>query len=731
VSAELPITYALEVDGATYPVREASGVEAVSRPFRIALRFVPSSPGFEPDALLRSAASIRLHRDGEVVRRVDGVVTEASIAGSTTGAPEALVVVEPRLALAGHRRDSRVFRDRTAPEIVVEVLAAIGVVPELRLANAYARRAYCVQYEETDFAFVSRLLEAEGIFYFLLEGDTLVLADRPNAFEPLPGGTRIQFQAAAALDGGREAVTELSERASLAAGRVTLRDFDPDHPRADLDVTEIVGAAGGGPEFYDFPGEYKDPSVGRHLARVRAEAFATAASELAGTSTSARLAPGHVIEVLGAPLDVDARLVVTELSHAFSRDAAGFANAFRARPADAAFRAPQVTPAPLAPSLMTGIVTGPPGEDIHTDAAGRVKVHFPWDRASPFDDSCSDWIPVLQDNTGGSSAMPRVGWEVLVSFLEGDPDRPVVLGRLYNGADPFPEPLPAGKTRTALRSLTSPSRVGVNMIRIDDQAGAERVHLLSERDQNIVIGNVRQEDVLRDEATEVEGNERIVIGTDLTTTIGQNHLAFVDGSQVHAVGADRTKTIGGAEQASIGGDHTLSIGVDHTRTIGADDVVSALGIQDTVGGMILDKLGMTKDSAADAAMLVTVGGVYLEAAGQTKSESADRRTEAIGGVVLTAARGGIIESAGATRTTTVGGLLSASAAKGVALHGGATFDGTAGGAVKVSGATKISLVVGDSKVVLEGPCIEVKAATITLSIEGQGNLDSDGSHLNS
>jgi type VI secretion system secreted protein VgrG len=588
-----------------------------------------------------------------------------------------------------------------------------------------------VQYQETDLQFTSRLLEQEGISYFFLPGDRLVLADHPAAFEPLEGGEPIPFRAGAALDGQREAVTEVSDHASLSAGRVTLRDFDPARPSASLEVQASVGAAGGGPELYDYPGEYLDPSEGQRFARVWAEALAASASGTDGRSTSGRLAAGRVFKLLESPRGPDERLLLVEVVHDFHRERSGFSLGFRARPADEPFRAPLDTEEPVAASLMTGVVTGPPGEDIHTDSMGRVKVHFPWDRRLPYDDSCSDWIPVLQDNTGSSSAIPRVGWEVLVSYLEGDPDRPVVLGRLYNGADPFPEPLPAGKTRTALRSLSSPSRAGLNMIRLDDAAGGERIDLHAERTQTIVIGHERREQVLANESAAVTGHETIAIGTDQIITIGKEHTQSVVGSQRHTVGACRRKEVGGAEAMSVGGSHALSVGVSHERTVGTNDVVDALGIKDTVGGMILDKLGGGKASAADAAMLVAVGGAYVEASGQGKSESAKTRLEAIGGVVLTASRGGITESAGQTRTTTVGGLFSASGTAGVSLSGGTSFEGSAGLAMTLHATTKLSLVVGESKVVLEGKCIEVKAETITLKIEGQGDLASDESHLNS
>src|SRR5262249_12349836 len=190
--------------------------------------------------------------------------------------------------------------------------------------------------------------------------------------------------------------------------------------------------------------------------------------QLVGTTSSARFAPGRTFTLEGSPGDTDGELVITSVEHAFHVERGGYSAGFGALDAKVPFRPPRRTPVPTLPNPLTGFITGPEGEDIHTDEYGRVKVHFHWDRGFPPDDTCSHWIPVVQDNTGHSTAMPRIGWEVLCQFLEGDPDRPVVLGRVYNAEDTFPAKLPDEKTHSALKSLSSPTRDATNEIPFTD-----------------------------------------------------------------------------------------------------------------------------------------------------------------------------------------------------------------------------------------------------------------------
>lgn len=716
-----PLQYFVEVGGRQLEVREIDGREAMSSLFRFGLRFtIPDGPLLDPDELVKTAASIHLRRGPLHVRSIAGIVTDVAVKGAIRGVPEVRLVIEPRLALARYRTDIRVFRDRTVPEMAVEVLSAVGVVPELRLRGEYARRPYCVQHRESDLDYVARLLEDEGIYYYFLESGAMVLGDSPSAYDSIAGAPVLPFHAGLGMDRNQDAVWSVGRRAALSVGKVSLRDFDPEHPSLDMDVA-AAGPSAAGPEFYDYPGEYGAPAEGRRKARLMAESFACQAASIRGRSFCGRLLPGHTYSLDGAPEGMsDGEQVVTAVVHAFRREGSGFSCDFEALPSRLTYRPPRQTPVPRLTNPLTGIVTGAPGDDIHTDEAGRVKVHFHWDRRRPYDDDCSHWIPVLQDNTGHSVAIPRVGWEVLVHFLEGDPDRPVVLGRVYNAADAFPQLLPERKTSSALRSVCSPGRDGTNEIQFEDRAGAEHISVHAERDQNVVVVNDRTEDVLANEVVAVHRDEVVEIGRDHTEQTSLHQSIGVARDQTLSVGADRTRTVGGADTGNVTGNRTLTIGGMHTRRIGTDDSATAKKLVETVGGIDLEASVKSNTMDVARAMGLVVGGAVVEVAVGAKSEASGRgRVEAVGGVLFTKAGKEIKARADQARILAVGGGLSVMAEKNATLTGAAQITIEAE-SVSLTAATDALLKVGEhaSIAVKDGVAHLDAKSSISLNITG-------------
>jgi type VI secretion system secreted protein VgrG len=384
-----------------------------------------------------------------------------------------------------------------------------------------------------------------------------------------------------------------------------------------------------------------------------------------------------------------------------------------------------VTPAPQLSNPITAYVVGPEGEDIHTDELGRVKVHFLWDRLQPWDDSASHWVPVLQDNTGHSVGIPRIGWEVLVHFLEGDPDRPVVLGRLYNGADPFPEALPEGKTRSALQSLSSPSRDGHNTIRFDDAAGSEHAFIHAEKDQNVVVANDKREDVVADESNAVGNDETMTVGANDTRMVGGNRSVHVTGNQMLTVGAKRTRKVSGDNTAAVTGNHDLVIGAGHNRRVDSDCSVQAKNLREQIAAIAVEaSLGPNSISAGKTGSL-TVGGAIVELTAKGKSEGTKvARVETIGGVLFSKS-GKTTTVDTKARITTVGGALKISAKGALALAGGmklaavssaATFTHVGGITLKVG--ESCSLTMKDGAIVLKAP------GDITFQVSGDANEQS-------
>jgi type VI secretion system secreted protein VgrG len=730
-TARDPLLYYIDLGGRSFRARDLKGEEGVSRPFRFEIRFAEDEARhLDPDALARSDASLKLKRGDRLLRKIDGVISAITVGVARNRATEVHLVFEPHLATARYRTDIRIFRKKTAPEIVVEVLSGLGIKTELRLKGTYERRQYCVQLRETDLDFVHRMMEDEGIFYFFADGDVMVLGDSTAAYEP--GGPHLQFLAGSGLDGHEDSVFAIGSRSQMGPSKMTLRDFNPAHPSLDMEVRSETPCPAG-PEFYDYPGEYLEPGAGSRKVKLRAEAVACAHAALHGRTFAAEVYPGLVFHLDNAPnSSLEGGLVITRLSHDFGRTEGGFSTAFEALSEDVVYRPPVVTEAPRLLNPMTGIVTGPAGEDIHTDSMGRVKVHFHWDRKLPYDDDCSDWVPVIQDNTGHSVGIPRIGWEVLVHFLEGDPDRPVVLGRVYNADDPFPQRLPDMKTRTALKSLTSPrpqhgtgDLTGTNEIQFEDLAGQERIFMYAEKDQNVNIANDKYEHVVNNESRVVKRDERIAIGADNTQTIAGGLYPATEGNQTWSVSGDRIVHVKESVSAGVQGNRTTKIGGNYMRVTGTDarDVVTQ-NLKETIGGGVVETSLKNNLVQAELASSLTIGGACVELAKKGKMESTVmKRTEEITGAVFVSAEGSIATRCDDTRMTKVKASMSADIEKEAVLAGLDELD-TLSKTGLLQG-DKLTLRVGKSEISMKDGNIAVSTSDkITIGTSSDNMLGS-------
>lgn len=728
MSTSTPLRYWVDVAGRTFSVREIKGEERLSTPFRLDLRFaISDGKPLDPHEIVRRPATVRLERD-QHVRSIEGLVTEVSIGAVKRGAPEVHLTIEPSLVLARHRVDIRLFRQKTVPEIVTEVLSRFGIAPQLWLSRSYERREYCVQFRESDLDFVHRLLEDEGVTYFFLESGVMVLADSAAAYESIAGDAVVPFRGGVGLDRHTDAIVSMGKRAALTTAKVSLRDFNAEKPSLDMDVSAETGSPSG-VEWYDFPGEYQDPAYGAKKAKLHAEAFARAAAGFHGKTLTGRLFPGGKFTLALAPTGLDdGAYAVTAVRHDWSLEKGGFTLGFDAIEATLAYRPPRLTVAPQILNPVTGFVTGPAGEDIYTDEWGRVKVHFHWDRLTPMDGECSYWIPVLQDNTGHSCAMPRIGWEVLVHFLEGDPDRPVVLGRVYNATDEFPQVLPVRKTRSALKSLSSPSRVGTNEIRFEDLAGAEEITIHAERDQNVIVANDKTEMVQDNESRIISRDEQVQIGNDHTEKIGENRSFTVGKDQKWTVGGQRKRTVGGADAGTITQNRTVSIGGSHKQMLSETDSTSTLVLTETVGAVILETSLKGNGTEVGKAAALTVGGAIIEIARSQKAELASlARVETVGGLVYSKSDVETMTRIGKRRITTVGALLKMAAKKQMTLIGVKRFS-TRSASASITADQQIMLKVGDTTLVMKDGLIEIKTPKkILVSVSGEGRLGSDTS----
>jgi type VI secretion system secreted protein VgrG len=532
--------------------------------------FVRSAVYVEPDDLLGVPARIAFGRE-DLDHELFGVVMSVTMVTSPEddARPELLyqLHVTSLLGLLERHVDCRIFQDKDVKEIVSTVLRDLGIDDKLqswRLVAKYPKREYCVQYNESALAFVSRLLEQEGIYFSSDKsdgGELLVFEDDSLMSDPVDGEKELLYRHGAGLDAADEAISVITQRHRTATGKVVLRDYDFKKPEIDLTVT-AAAQKDANLEIYDYPGLYTDPKEGKRLAQVRLEAMQAERVTLELESSCPRLVPGRWLELVETPNELDGEYLITGAEHELTM------GAYRVRataiPKAVKYRSPQRTPAPIIDGPQTAEVVAPPGspaEEIHTDKHGRCKVRFHWDRYGKRDDSASCWMRVAQPQTSGSMILPRVGWEVIVEFLEGNPDRPLVTGRVFNGRFMPPYALPEGKSRTALKTSSSPGGKGVNEIRMEDKAGSEEVKIAAHKDTTLVTGNNKTKSTGANETKNVKVNAALSVGADQTVKVTNGYMNTVKAAQSVTVGGNRTAevnavvglTSGGASATSVGG----------------------------------------------------------------------------------------------------------------------------------------------------------------------------------
>jgi type VI secretion system secreted protein VgrG len=673
----------------------------------------------------RSAVAVAALADGTVLRRFGGVVTRAREKASAGDPQRFSFTIESPLSALRLRTDHRIFQDKTTEEIVTELLGECGVDPfAFRLAGSYPKREVCTQFAEDTFTFVSRLLEEDGIFYFHEHGEdgvTVVFGDSSSAYATTSPSAEIPYAGASGLT-STGAVTELALFERVRPIKVTLRDHDFKKPAQTLEVAQSHDGPLGR-EHYDYPGRYVDAGEGSRRAQVRLDAMAAASKGARGTSNAFSLTPGHTFTLGDTPDGAaDGDWVIREIEHVWddtpSRDTA-YTNQFSALLASDPFRPPATAPEADVTGPQIARVTGPPGEEIHTDKYGRVKVQFPWDRRGKGDDKSSAWIRVAQMHSSGSVAIPRVGWEVIVDFEDGDPDRPMVLGRLYNAKDAPPYALPANKTQTALQSFSSPGGGGFNEIRMEDSGGAEQIKVYAQKDTSVVVANNKTEKVTTNATLAVGSDHKRTVGANATLEVGADEEVKIGGAQSISVGASRTETVSGDEKIDVTGSRTMTIGGSHTtmtpKSMGTSTPAS---YTETVGGSVIEAAALEDGIAVAGTASISVGGAALGVCATGASAfTLGAQATTVGGAFISASGKDVGISVNGAKATTVGGAWVANAGGDVNISSDGTLRITVGAALSFNAAS-IAFKVGGSNVTIAGGSVVIKSSTIKLTATG-------------
>ena len=541
------------------------GEERISTPFRFVLRVLAQDPNIDLKALLRQPMVISLKLFDKQERHIHGNIRRIKLleAGDDGMAAYEVEIVAWFWFLTLFT-DCRIFQNKTVPDIIEKVFKDRGLTDyRLTLQETYPTRDYCVQYRETDFNFVSRLMEQEGIFYYFeqtAEKHVMVLADKATMLSPCPHQAEAKFLASTGGNPEENTITTFAEEFTVHTGTASSRDYDFEKPATQLAATLSSDQSG---EFYDYPGIYTTQADGDRYARVRLEEREVQLTTGRGETGCLGLECGYKFTLKDHYRDsANMEYILVALNHKAkntsyrSNDETGleYRNRIEVIPAATSFRPPCLARKPVIDGAQTAVVTGKSGEEIWTDQYGRVTVQFFWDREGQDDEKSSCWVRVAQSWAGklwGAIYTPRIGQEVIVTFLEGDPDRPIITGRVYNADQMPPYPLPAQQTKSTLKSLSSKGGGGFNELRFEDLKGSEQVFLHGEKNLDVRIKNDRMEWI---------GNDRsLEVGRDKLEKITRDEHSHVVRDRVELVDRDHFLEIKGKEGIKITGAHSLSV----------------------------------------------------------------------------------------------------------------------------------------------------------------------------
>ena len=596
-------------------VRSLQGREAISQIFEIDVELASEHFEIEPQTVLSKPVTLRISVSDTEERYINGFFSRFTLAPARGRLARYHARIVPALWFLTRTTNCCIFQNRTTPEIIEAIFQKYCITNyRLHLDATYAKREYCVQYRETAFDFISRLMEEEGICYYFKHTSgthVMVLADSLAGHPACELGAEVRWEPGSGfeLNENSNYIQDWVRTLEVRPRKWTQQDFQFKKPATQLSdcVPTLSDNPGPDLEKYDYPGHFGGLAEAGQLTRVRMEEEEAAMDRIRGESNCRGFTPGYTFSVkrnfrtdqAGSFLLVACHYEAAQGSlYVGDNGHAHYHNRFSAIPAQTVFRPPRTTARPFIRGLQTAFVTGPGGEEIYVDHYGRVKVQFHWDREGHHDGASSCWVRVSQSVAGkgwGAMQIPRVGHEVIVEFLEGNPDRPVITGNLYNADHETPYPLPDERSKTTLKTLSYPGGGGFNEIRLDDKKGSEQVFIHGEKDVDVRNKNDYREWV---------GNDRHVIAQrDKLERIGRDRHETVKRDEIKEICRDHHLTVSGKQALSIQGSQSIAV---------AGDVIEQFrGNQSTeVTGACYVK-GMNVVVEALAGLTIKVGGSFL------------------------------------------------------------------------------------------------------------------------
>jgi type VI secretion system secreted protein VgrG len=759
--ANRPMKVKTPLGGDVFLLAGFTGHEAISQLFHYELDLLVENtkkgPGPVPkqiqmDSLLGQSITVELELP-KGKRFFNGICSRISQGGMDENFTVYRMEVVPKVWLLTRKARSRIFQppESSVPQILTKLLKDFLIDDKIQDKGKFYPRDYCVQYRETDFNFIARLMEEEGIFFFFTHDDgkhTMVLTNTPQGHPAVPGSAKILYEPIFGGNRPDDRIHEWSKMQELRSGKYTLWDYCFEKPdshldtQADIQASVAVGeathklATGGNSalEIYDYPGEYAQRFDGidkgggekpadvqkifednKRTVGIRMQEEAAAGLVIHGSGNCRNLVAGCKF-TLANHVDANGDYALTSVNHAArepgyldEKENFHYSCSFTCIPFALPFRPPRITPKPVVAGTHTAVVVGPAGEEIFTDKYGRVKVQFHWDREGKKDAGSSCWVRVGTPWAGkawGMISIPRIGHEVIVDFLEGDPDQPLIIGSVYNADNMPPYTLPANKTQSGIKSRSSlkGGTGNFNEFRFEDKKGSEMVTLHAEKDQEIGVEHDEAHWVGHDRKKNIDHDETTHVKHDRTETVDNNETITIHGQRTETVDKNETITIHQNRTETVDQNETVTVSQNRTHTVSMNEVL-------TVALMRAHTVGINETITVGAAQQITVGATRSLSVGASQSVSI--------GTSLT-------ENVGTTYDETVGKDYNVKVGKNWMQQVGENNEQNIGKALAITAGERIVFKTGDAMIEMKKDgSINIKGKGITIIDAGETNVKAD------
>lgn len=613
IQTSLPVRITTPLGDNKLLVRSYHGEEGISELFRYDLELYSTDPELDFSKIVGQAVSLQIELSSGDFQYVNGIVARFTQGGRDDLFTTYFAELRPWFWMLTMCADCRIFQNKTSLEIVKQIFQDQGFSDFSDKTTAtLTPREYCVQYRETAFAFVSRLLEEEGIAYYFQHDTskhTLVLVDDSNSWGTCPGLTSARFVGGEPKYDADDMVLDC-----MLDQSVTSDEYKADDYNFTIPSTQLLATASGSEtarSIYDYPGIYATQSDGEKIVSRRLAMLQTEAKILRGSTQCRSFHAGSKFTLANHfRSDLNAGYVLRNLSIHGTQDV--YRNSFAAFPAGTIFRPPIKTPRPAIAGTQTATVVGKSGEEIWTDAYGRVVVQFHWDQLGQSDEKSSCWVRVAQGwagNLWGSIFIPRIGQEVVVSFLEGNPDRPLITGCVYNAQQQVPYTLPDEQTKSTIKTNSSTGGSGFNEIRLEDKAGSEELFMQAQKDMTVMVLNNETFTVKGTRTLDVTGNETHTNKADYSSTVSGNFTLKVDGNLTIEAGGSVSIKSGTDFKNTAGTSLTNKSGTDLTNDAGTSLTNKAATDMTNDAGVSLTNKAAASQTVDGGGMLTVKGGM--------------------------------------------------------------------------------------------------------------------------